>query len=58
VVSASLSGGVFNVLLGGDDVGFQGSDVVFKSLFLDVEDVSQISFGVGNVQIGIGDFIV
>jgi hypothetical protein len=49
VVSGSLGGGFFDVLLGGGDVVFQSSDVVFEGLFLDVEDVSQIGFGVGNV---------
>jgi hypothetical protein len=53
-----LGGGFFNILLGGGNVVFQVSDVVFKSLFLDIEDVSEVGFSVGNIQIGVGDFIV
>lgn len=49
MVSGSLGGGVFNVFLSVDNVIFKVFNVVFKGLFLDVEDFLKISLGVADI---------
>ena len=58
VVSFTLGGCVSNVLGGGFDHVAEVLDVVFQGLLLYVEDFLQEGFGVGNVQLGVGDFVV
>lgn len=57
-VSYSLGLLIFNVFLGAFNDAVQVSNVVFKGLFLDIEDVSKEGFGVADIELGIGDFII